>query len=230
MPRRAKTPDFAVKKWPSQERSRATFEAVVTACTWLLAERGYAATTTNHVAERAGVNIASLYEYFPGKDAIVALVAERLVERVMDRLVAGAARVMEAPEDEAMGLWIAHIHDTLARERKLVAVFLYQVPYTNRLAPIQAVGPRLVEFSQRIRERAGGFVAPGFSAATLHLVINVVTSTILQLVLDPPADVPKRELLAELARRVEAWIRGPVVPVAAGVSRRGPPRGGRRRR
>ena len=36
------------------------------------------------------MNIASLYEYFPGKDAIVAQVAERLVERVLQRLSAGA--------------------------------------------------------------------------------------------------------------------------------------------
>jgi len=49
----------------------------------LLPELGYAGTTTNHIAERAGVNVASLYEYFPGKDAIVAQVAERLVERVL---------------------------------------------------------------------------------------------------------------------------------------------------
>ena len=69
--------DFAPKKLPSQQRSRETFEAVIGACTWLLPRRGYAGTTTNHIAERAGVNIASLYEYFPGKDAVVAQVAER---------------------------------------------------------------------------------------------------------------------------------------------------------
>ena len=55
---------------------------------------------------------------------------------------------------------------------------------------------------------AGGFVQPEFSDATLHLVINLVTSTIMQLVLDPPRDVTRRELLDELTRRVEEWIRG----------------------
>ena len=74
--------DLAPKKRPVQERSRATFEALVDACALLLPERGYAGTSTNHVAARAGVNIASLYEYFPGKDAIVAQVAERLVDHV----------------------------------------------------------------------------------------------------------------------------------------------------
>jgi len=39
--------------------------------------RGYAALTTNAIAERAGVNIASLYQYFPGKEAIVAELRRR---------------------------------------------------------------------------------------------------------------------------------------------------------
>jgi len=199
--------DLEPKKWPSQRRSRETFDAIVEACTWLLPRRGYAGTTTNHVAERAGVNVSSLYEYFPGKDAIVAQVAKRMVDRVLAKLARGAAEVMEAGEDEALRRWVALIHDTVAGERELVAVFLYQVPYTNRLEPMQAVGARLVEFSNELRRRAGDFVREDFSPATMHLVVNLVTSTILQLVLDPPEDVSERELLDELTARLEAWIR-----------------------
>jgi AcrR family transcriptional regulator len=199
--------DLEPKKWPSQRRSRETFEAIVEAATWLLPRRGYAGTTTNHVAARAGVNVSSLYEYFPGKDAIVAQVARRLVDRVLARLARGAERVMDAGEDEALGRWVALIHETVAAERELVAVFLYQVPYTNRLEPMQDLGARLVEFSHELRRRAGDFVRDDFSPATMHLVVNLVTSTILQLVLDPPQDVDEPELLDELTARLDAWIR-----------------------
>jgi AcrR family transcriptional regulator len=200
--------DLAPKKLPTQRRSRETFEALVGACTWLLPRRSYAGTTTNHIAERAGVNIASLYEYFPGKDAIVAQVAERLVQRVLERLGEGASRVLAAGEEDAVRLWIELIHDTVAREKGLVSVFLNQVPYTNQLEPIQAIGSRLLSFSQQVRWRAGGFVRPDFSDASLHLLINLVTSTILQSVLNPPEDVTPRQLVDELIRRVEEWIRG----------------------
>jgi AcrR family transcriptional regulator len=199
--------DLMPKKLPRQRRSRDTFDALVDACTLLLPVRGYAGTTTNHIAERAGVNIASLYEYFPGKDAIVAQVAERLVERVLSRLAKGAQRVMQAREEDAVRLWIGLIHDTVAREKQLVSVFLHQVPYTNQLDPIQTIGRRLLEFSQQVRRRAGGFVRSDFSDASLHLLINLVTSTIMQCVLDPPEDVTRRELLDALSRRVEEWIR-----------------------
>jgi len=129
------------------------------------------------------------------------------VDRVLAKLARGAAEVMEAGEDEALRRWVALIHDTVAGERELVTVFLYQVPYTNRLEPMQAVGARLVEFSNELRRRAGDFVREDFSPATMHLVVNLVTSTILQLVLDPPEDVSERELLDELTARLEAWIR-----------------------
>jgi len=200
--------DLAPKKRPLQARSQATFDALVEACTWLLPRRGYAGTTTNHIAERAGVNVASLYEYFPGKDAIVAEVAARLVQRVLARLAVGAERSLRAPESDAVRIWIEWIHETVSREKALVSVFLYQVPYTDQLEPMKTIGARLLELSQQVRARAGGFLRPDFSDASLHLLINLVTSTIMQSVLDPPQDVSRRALLDELVRRVEEWIRG----------------------
>jgi AcrR family transcriptional regulator len=200
--------DLQPKKRPAQARSQATFDALVDACTWLLPRRGYAGTTTNHIAERAGVNIASLYEYFPGKDAIVAQVAERLVQRVMARFAVGAQRAMKAGERDVVRVWIEWIHETVAREKELVSVFVDQVPYTDQLEPIQAIRTRLLQFSQEVRWHAGGFVRRELSDASLHLLINLVTSTILQSILDPPDDVTRRELLDELVRRVEEWLRG----------------------
>jgi len=65
------------RKRPRQDRSRFTVEAILEATTDILA-RGRAETlTTNRIAERAGVNIASLYQYFPGKHAILAELRRR---------------------------------------------------------------------------------------------------------------------------------------------------------
>jgi len=77
MARTRKRHDFTPKKLPSQERSRGSFDAVVDAATWLLPRLGFAGTTTNHVAERAGVSIGSVYMYFRSKEAIVAALIER---------------------------------------------------------------------------------------------------------------------------------------------------------
>jgi AcrR family transcriptional regulator len=65
------------RKKPLQSRSKATVEAVLTAAARILEDRGLAAFNTNAVAERAGVSIGSLYQYFPSKDAILVALMEQ---------------------------------------------------------------------------------------------------------------------------------------------------------
>lgn len=65
------------RKTPVQARSRATVDALLEATADILIRRGYGKLTTNRIADRAGVNIASLYQYFPSKEAIVAELRRR---------------------------------------------------------------------------------------------------------------------------------------------------------
>lgn len=72
-------PRLSPRKTPRQQRSRATVDALLEAAADILGRDGYAKLTTNRIAARAGVNIASLYQFFPGKDAIVAELRRRHV-------------------------------------------------------------------------------------------------------------------------------------------------------
>lgn len=63
---------------PSSRRGRKTYERIFAATIELAAELGFEGVNTNLVASRAGVNIASLYRYFPNKQAIFAAISERL--------------------------------------------------------------------------------------------------------------------------------------------------------
>ena len=69
-------PSTTPRKQPKQERSQATVEAILSATTHILTENGYDQLTTNRVAERAGVSIGSLYQYFPNKKALIFALAE----------------------------------------------------------------------------------------------------------------------------------------------------------
>jgi AcrR family transcriptional regulator len=59
------------RKLPCQERSRATVAAIYEAAAQVFTKNGYYSTTTDMIAERAGVSIGTLYQYFPSKDAIL---------------------------------------------------------------------------------------------------------------------------------------------------------------
>lgn len=52
-------------------------DAIIEAATYILTRVGWEGLTTNAIAERAGVNIASLYQYFPNKEAVIAELQRR---------------------------------------------------------------------------------------------------------------------------------------------------------
>ena len=74
------------RRTPTQDRARVTVEAILDATAQLLVEEGYARTSTNRVARRAGVSVGSLYHYFGDKDAIVDALVERVAERQLAAL------------------------------------------------------------------------------------------------------------------------------------------------
>lgn len=70
----------AARKTPQQERSRFMVTSILDATARVLVEMGFSRTSTNLVAERAGVSIGSLYQYFPSREALVAGVGRRYAE------------------------------------------------------------------------------------------------------------------------------------------------------
>ncbi len=60
------------RKRPRQKRSAATVEVILDGAARILEREGLDAFNTNAVAVAAGVSVGSLYQYFPGKDAVMA--------------------------------------------------------------------------------------------------------------------------------------------------------------
>ena len=74
------------RRVPSQARAEQTIRIIFEATAQVLNELGEAALTTNRIAERAGVSVGTLYQYFDGKEAIVLAMLAREREHVMGTL------------------------------------------------------------------------------------------------------------------------------------------------
>lgn len=90
------------RKIPVQARSRATVEAILEATARILEAEGLDAVTTNRVAERAGVSIGSLYQYYPSRDAILAEMVRRMRLSMSLRLIEANAEVQDLPLAQAV--------------------------------------------------------------------------------------------------------------------------------
>jgi AcrR family transcriptional regulator len=97
------------RRRPKQARSQQIVKAIQEACLRILTEEGPDAVNTNRIAEVAGVNIASLYRYFPNKDAIMAEVYERqlaIEAAMLDALHLRAAEIDALPLDGTVRLLV----------------------------------------------------------------------------------------------------------------------------
>ena len=90
-------PHLQPRKSPSQSRSQKTVDYILEAAAHILEAQGFEGYTTNAIAERAGVSIGSLYQYFPGRDAVTVA----LIEQVTAGLIADVEAALTLPDARA---------------------------------------------------------------------------------------------------------------------------------
>jgi TetR/AcrR family transcriptional regulator, cholesterol catabolism regulator len=102
-------------------------DAIVDAAARVFAERGYHGTSTQAIADVLGLRQASLYYYFPSKEAALELVCERGVDGFVETaegIVAGAG----TPREKLNRLIAAHLAPN-ASKRDYVKVFINERRY-----------------------------------------------------------------------------------------------------
>jgi len=113
----------ALRKRPTQSRSRSLVEAVEQACLRILDETGEASLTVARIAEVSGVAVGSIYQYFPNKDSIVALLYERMLDEEAEELLRVRERLVGVPLKAALRDILANIIRVETRLFKLNNAF-----------------------------------------------------------------------------------------------------------
>ena len=109
-----------------------SFDAMVDACARILRKEGYEGLTTNHIAKVAGVGIGTLYDFFPDKESIVAVLAEKVMADSLAKMQAAFA------ECRSLGPWASVVRLTeqgvanVVEERALIRVRCYSLEKEER--------------------------------------------------------------------------------------------------
>ena len=134
----ARKPVTKPRKHASQDRSRSTVDALIEATARILVREGFDKASTNHIAEKAGVSVGSLYQYFPGKEALVAAVMERHNQELMAIVRGALAEVAVLPMEQAVRKLVAAAIKAHRVDPKLHRVLAEQIPRTGKLENIEA--------------------------------------------------------------------------------------------
>lgn len=73
------------RKLPVQNRSKKRVETILEVTAQLLVEDGYDTLTAVGIAEKANIPVASLYQYYPNKEAVIYALCENMVNNVLRR-------------------------------------------------------------------------------------------------------------------------------------------------
>jgi len=164
------------RKRPLQARSQRTVDAILQAAAQVFTRLGYAGTTTNHIAERAGVSIGSLYEYYPSKDALLVALMEAHLHEGEAVLVRAAAEIVA--ESKNLSITVRHLVRAMvelhARDRELHRLLFEEAPLPRGLRRT------LLEIEDRITDRIALLLGryPEVKAADPALAATVVVQTV----------------------------------------------------
>jgi len=125
------------RKEASQERSRATVDALIDATARILVKEGFDKASTNRIAEVAGVSVGSLYQYFPGKEALVAAVIERHQQEIMQLVRGELAEVASQPIKQGVRTLVAAAIKSHRLDPKLHQVLAEQIPRVGKLEKVE---------------------------------------------------------------------------------------------
>lgn len=117
---------FEPRKTPVQARAAVTVEAISEATIQVLLSHGADRLTTTRVAERAGVSVGTLYQYYPNKQSLLFAVLEDHLDKVSAAVETACRQARHRPLLEMVREVVESFVDA-KMERTDISMALYQI-------------------------------------------------------------------------------------------------------
>lgn len=202
------------RKTASQRRSRTTVDALLQATTRILVDEGFDRANTNRIAEVAGVSIGSLYQYFPGKDALVAAVIDlhnQQISKIVRAAFAEAASLALAPGIRRIVAAAVEAHRV---DPNLHRVFAEQMPRMDRLQHAEAFSREAQTLFRNYLEECSGLIHTLNLELAAFVCGTAIEAVCHNAVLHHPeafADERMNMLIDETTRLVLGYLRRPSI-------------------
>lgn len=198
---------------PRQARAAETVAAILEAAAQILESDGLATFTTNAVAERAGVSIGTLYQYFGDKNAVLLALARQELAAAL----AEVTRALQGEDDPTVegrvrAMIRAMIHAFRGRQRARKAVvqaILAQGLGIELMAPVASF---IATASAAIGSGPEAKL-PGLSSQQLFVLSRSALGVIRAAVLEEQPFLRSRGFEDELVRMVVAYL-GAIIAAA----------------
>jgi AcrR family transcriptional regulator len=201
----ALAPRSSRRRLPKQDRARATVDAILAAAVQVFLADGYPNATTARIAEVAGVSIGSFYQYFPNKEALVAALGEREMQRMTDLLAGQLARAQKSKPRTVIRKCIKAVLDYYEEDAALQRVLVEHVPHVSGLQRIHVLDMNVVDIVRGYFEGHIGSRRKNAHVA-YFVVMHAVRAVAFGYLFQRPAGLDTETLADELTDLVAPYL------------------------
>nr|WP_284691732.1 TetR/AcrR family transcriptional regulator [Pinirhizobacter soli] len=177
----------------------------------ILVKEGFDKASTNRIAELAGVSVGSLYQYFPGKEALVAAVIERHQLQIVETVRGELAEVLTQPVEKGVRRIVALAVKAHRVDPKLHRVLAEQIPRVGKLEELETFSrENYAIFRTYLESRRDEIRIDNLELASFVCVTTIEALTH-NAVLHHPKMLPDETmeaLIDEAARLVTGYLKG----------------------
>ncbi|EDY85980.1 transcriptional regulator [gamma proteobacterium HTCC5015] len=191
---------------PKQARSKATVEAIVEAGFICVAENGLAGTTTRHIAEKAGISVGSLYEYFKDKQQVYEAMTRHFIDKTVQTLEPMIPQLVELDIADAIERIFSEFKEILsanddrylrvAHQALMFDAQLYLDPLSKSLSDL--IMQYLMHHPELLRVRNIKVMS--------YILINGSIFTVLRHMRDPNPPITFEQLARGLADMIDHYV------------------------
>jgi AcrR family transcriptional regulator len=203
MPRKRST---MPRKLPQQDRSRITVDAILQATAHILTEEGYDKANTNRIAERAGISIGSLYQYFPNKESLMAALMEQHSNEIAELVESKLKALFDAPIEVAIPELVKAVIAAHAINPRLHQVLNEEIPRSERLQQMQQADERIAKLLQAYLTRWSDLIHPQNIEMTVFILSRTVESLCHSAVIEYPEFVGDHHFEQEVADLLRLYL------------------------
>ncbi len=196
------------RKLPQQDRSRLTVEAILEATTRILIEEGYDKANTNHIAERAGISVGSLYQYFPNKEALMTALIEQHAQQMAELAENNLNHLFDSPPEIAIPALVKVVIAAHAIDPKLHQVLSEEIPRSERSPQMQQANERIAKLLRAYLAHWSDLIQPQNLEMTVFILSCTVESLCHSAVIEHPDFVKDSQFAQEVSDLLLSYLGG----------------------
>ncbi len=202
----AKKTDFTPRRAPQQERSKDTVDTIFEAMLDVVAKHDLRDPTVQHIADRAGVSVGSVYQYFPSKGALVsALLRYHLKER-MAKLDASLQAARGLTGLDAATLLVEGLLTDMDGRSKLELAMVRYFARAGDIAALTEMDEHMTSSVRGFLEQLGGSIRPVKLDLAAFIISNALRSAVLLSIVQSPERLADPAFKAELIHLLMGYL------------------------